>query len=174
MNITENFPGEFAFGSGHINPLKAINPVLEYEASKKDYTKLLCMLFDETKVRLISGDNSTCSVGSDTGSPKDHNYPSMVAIVAPMTPFTVRSHRRAKNVDHANSTYPAKIWSNSQVDIKVMPEVHAFKSLNEKKTFEVTIIGRGIPDGSHVSASLLWSDGTHSVRSPILVQSTAA
>ncbi|KAK9912856.1 hypothetical protein M0R45_036691 [Rubus argutus] len=174
MNDTENSPGEFAFGSGHINPLKAINPGLVYEATKEDYIKLLCLLFDEIKVRLISGDKSTCAIGSDSGSPKDHNYPSMVAIVGPMTPFTVKIHRRVINVGLANSTYQAKILSNSQVDIKVMPQVLAFKSLNEEKTFDVSIIGSGIPDGSHVSASLLWYDGTHSVRSPILVRSIAA
>lgn len=52
-------------GYGHINPVKAINPGLAYEASKEDYIRLLCTVYDQGKVRLVAGDNSTCHSGSD-------------------------------------------------------------------------------------------------------------
>ncbi|KAM5583483.1 subtilisin-like protease SBT4.6 [Rosa sericea] len=161
--------GEFAYGSGHINPLKAIDPGLVYDASKEDYIKLLCISYDESRVRLVSGDNSTCPSGPDKGSPKDHNYPSMGAKVTAMQPFTVTFNRRVKNVGIANSTYVAKISPNSKLEIKVVPEVLSFKSLNEEKTFNVTVSGSNLPFESRASASLVWSDGTHSVRSPIVV-----
>ncbi|KAK9940638.1 hypothetical protein M0R45_017288 [Rubus argutus] len=161
--------GEFAYGSGHINPVKAIDPGLVYDASKEDYVELLCMNYDESRVRLVSGDNSTCPTGSGKGSPKDHNYPSMGAKVTAMQPFTVTFNRRVKNVGLANSTYVAKLSPNSKLDIKVVPEVLSFKSLNEEKTFNVTVAGSGLPFESRASASLVWSDGTRSVRSPIVV-----
>lgn len=161
--------GEFAYGSGHINPVKAIDPGLVYDASKEDYLQLLCMNYDESRVRLVSGENSTCPTGSGKGSPKDHNYPSMGAKVTAMQPFTVTFNRRVKNVGLANSTYVAKLSPNSKLDIKVVPEVLSFKSLNEEKTFNVTVAGSGLPFESRASASLVWSDGTHSVRSPIVV-----
>ena len=101
--------GEFAYGSGHINPLKAIDPGLVYDASKEDYIKLLCISYDESRVRLVSGGNSTCPTGPDKGSLKDHNYPSMGAKVTAMQPFTVTFNRRVKTVGIANSTYVAKI-----------------------------------------------------------------
>ncbi|RXI04304.1 hypothetical protein DVH24_038578 [Malus domestica] len=171
MNHTNNniSTGAFAYGSGHINPVNAINPGLVYEASEEDYINLLCTIYDEGKVRQISGDkNSTCPTGSAKGSAKDHNYPSMGAKVEPTNPFSVNFHRRVKNVGLANSTYKAKIFLNSKVDIEVMPEVLSFKSLNEEKDFDVTVVGRGLPDQSQVSGSLVWSDGVHSVRSPIV------
>ncbi|KAL6275760.1 hypothetical protein ACE6H2_019361 [Prunus campanulata] len=161
--------GEFAYGSGHINPVKAIDPGLVYEASKEDYVKLLCMKYEESMVRLISGDNSSCPTGSEKGSPVDLNYPSMGAKVAAVEPFTVKFHRTVKNVGLANSTYKAIMSPNAKVDIKVVPEVISFTSLNEEKTFDVTVAGSGLPYESRVSASLAWSDGTHSVRSPIVV-----
>ncbi|KAK9912826.1 hypothetical protein M0R45_036666 [Rubus argutus] len=172
MNDTGNSPGEYAHGSGHINPLKAIDPGLVYEASKEDYIKFLCMVFDEAGVRLISGQNRTCSTGSEKESPRDHNYPSLAGVVTPMKPFSISFHRRVKNVGLSNSTYKANILPNSGVDIRVVPELLSFKSLNEEKTFDVTIAGKPLQDGSHVSSSLVWSDGTHSVRSPILISTT--
>lgn len=161
--------GEFAYGSGHINPVKAIDPGLVYEVFKEDYVNLLCMKYEESMVRLISGDNSSCPTGSEKGSPVDLNYPSMGAKVAAVEPFTVKFHRTVKNVGLANSTYKAIMSPNAKVDIKVVPEVISFASLNEEKTFDVTVAGSGLPYELRVSASLVWSDGTHSVRSPIVV-----
>ncbi|XP_008245822.1 PREDICTED: subtilisin-like protease SBT4.4 [Prunus mume] len=176
MNDTSTSPGEFAYGSGHLNPVRAINPGLVYEASEEDYIKFLCMMLDEEKIRLISGDKVTCPTGSDKGSPKDLNYPSMAANVTSMKLFMINFHRRVKNVGLANSNYKALISSNSKVDIKVVPEVLSFKSLNEEKNFTVTVDGRDMPEGSHVSASLCWYDGSHNciVRSPIVISSVSA
>ncbi|ONI00109.1 hypothetical protein PRUPE_6G067800 [Prunus persica] len=53
MNGTSNnvSTGAFAYGSGHISPVNAINPGLVYEASEEDYIRLLCTIYDEGKVR---------------------------------------------------------------------------------------------------------------------------
>ncbi|XP_048425564.1 LOW QUALITY PROTEIN: subtilisin-like protease SBT4.4 [Pyrus x bretschneideri] len=169
MNDTDNdvSNGAFAYGSGHINPVNAINPGLVYDASEEDYIKLLCTIYDEGTVRKISGDNSTCPTAK--GFVKDHNYPSMGAQVEVLKPFSINFHRRVKNVGLANSTYKAKIFSDSKVDIKVVPEVLSFDCLNEEKDFDVTVVGSGVRDQSQVSGSLVWSDGIYSVRSPIVV-----
>lgn len=64
MNDTSNniSTGAFAYGSGHINPVKAVNAGLVYEACEEDYITLLCIMYNEGKVRLLSGDNSTCQI----------------------------------------------------------------------------------------------------------------
>ncbi|KAM1018355.1 hypothetical protein ACFX15_039244 [Malus domestica] len=96
----------------------------------------------------------------------------MGAKVIPMKSFMVTFPRTVKNVSPATSTYKAKILPGPKVDIKVVPEVLSFKSLNEEKNFNLTIVGTGLPDGSHISAELIWSDETHSIRSPILISSS--
>ncbi|KAM6597230.1 hypothetical protein CsatA_007754 [Cannabis sativa] len=170
MHNTRNPFGEFGYGSGHVNPVQAINPGLVYEALKDDYIKFLCNIgFDENKVRLISGDNSSCTNGSEKGSPKDLNYPSMIARVPVNKPFKIKFQRRVKNVGEANSIYKAKISSTSLIGIKVVPEILSFKSLNEEKSFSVIVEGGGLTNKSMVSASLVWSDNTHTVRSPIVL-----
>ncbi|KAM1018337.1 hypothetical protein ACFX15_039230 [Malus domestica] len=114
LNDTENSPGEFAHGSEHINPIKAINPGLVHEASKDDYIKLLCSILDEARVKLISGNNITCPTGSEkglskdlnypcpTGSEKglskDLNYPSLAGIVSPGASFSIKINRTVRNL----------------------------------------------------------------------------
>ncbi|CAK7331400.1 unnamed protein product [Dovyalis caffra] len=171
MNVTKRSEGEFAFGSGHAYPVKAINPGLVYEAQKSDYIQLLCSLgYTEDQLRQISGDNSSCSNATNNKTlPRDLNYPSMSAKVAVQESFTIKFHRAVTNVGIANSQYKAEIFSDSSLKIKVVPEVLSFKSLNEKKSFDVTVVGGNLKAGTTFSASLVWSDGSHKVRSPIVV-----
>ncbi|WP_370694550.1 hypothetical protein, partial [Klebsiella pneumoniae] len=68
-----------------------------------------------------------------------------------------------------NSTYNAKVISSRKLNVTVQPSSLVFRSLNESKSFDVTVIGSGIELRTFESASLVWSDGTHSVRSPIVV-----
>ncbi|KAF4378598.1 hypothetical protein G4B88_023138 [Cannabis sativa] len=176
MNNTKNSNKEYDYGSGHINPTQAIHPGLVYETLEGDYIKFLCSLigYDEKKVRLISGDNSTtCPKIPERKSGKDLNYPSMTATVAINKPIQVSFHRRVKNVGIANSTYKAQIFSRSLTNIKVVPEVLSFKSLNEELSFDVIVNGGSLTKKiPMVSASLVWSDGTHSVRSPIVLHNS--
>ena len=137
MNASTSSGAEFAYGSGHINPLKAVDPGLVYEAHKEDYINFLCSIigYTEEKVRLISGDNSTCPKGVKKGLTKDLNYPSMTAAVAAGESFRVRFQRTVTNFGIANSTYKAKVFTSSKLRIKVVPEVLTFTVLNEKKSF---------------------------------------
>ncbi|KAK0600699.1 hypothetical protein LWI29_017598 [Acer saccharum] len=168
MDPSTNSNGEFAYGSGHINPLKAINPGLVYETLKPDYIKMLCSRGLSDKVlRRISGDNSTCPKGLEKESPKDLNYPSMSAEVKQDTPFKITFNRTVTNVGFPNSVYKANVSQLQNVSITVEPAVLSFESLNEKKSFMITVSGSaGKP---FLSSSLVWSDGKHSVRSPIVV-----
>ncbi|WRX35380.1 Peptidase S8/S53 domain - like 10 [Theobroma cacao] len=172
MDQSTNPDGELAYGSGHVNPVKATDPGLVYEVVKGDYIKFLCSIgYDSEKLRRISGDNSTCSKTSENILPRDLNYPSLTAQILPDKSFTVGFHRTVTNVGIASSTYKAKVSSNSKLEVKVDPEVLSFKALMEKKSFNVTVTGDALSLFSMVSASLEWSDGTHSVKSPIVIHS---
>ncbi|KAK6271906.1 hypothetical protein POUND7_008989 [Theobroma cacao] len=170
MDRSNNPDREFGYGSGHLNPVEAINPGLVYEAVKGDYIRLLCSIgYDEGKVRQITGDNSSCPDTSKKMLPRDLNYPSLTAKVPVGKSFTVVFHRRVTNVGVARSTYKVKVSSNTKLKVKVIPEVLSFKSLKEKKSYNVTVTGEALGGTSMLSTSLVWSDGTHSVRSPIVV-----
>ncbi|KAJ4972075.1 hypothetical protein NE237_005174 [Protea cynaroides] len=172
MNATRNPDAEFAYGAGHIDPVKAVHPGLVYVALKDDYIKFLCNIgWDAKRISIISGDNSTCSEGSK-GSSIDLNYPSMAVHLQPNTAFVINFPRRATNVGSANATYKASFISDSKINISVKPRVLSFTSLHQEKSFVVTVSGSGVPQDSMASASLVWSDGTHSVRSPIVVYSS--
>jgi hypothetical protein len=152
--------GEFAFGAGHINPVKAIDPGLVYETSKEDYIKMLCSM----QVSFFG----TCPSESK-GSPKDLNYPSMQVLVETGKSFAVEFPRTVTNVGIANSTFVSKVITGSQINVSVEPSILSFKSLEEKKSFVVTVSGKALPARKRVSASLVWSDRTHNVRSTIVV-----
>ncbi|XP_022753600.1 subtilisin-like protease SBT4.3 [Durio zibethinus] len=170
MDPSNNPDGEFAYGSGHVNPVKAINPGLVYDTVKGDNIRFLCSIgYGEGTIRQISGDNSSCPENSENLLPRDFNYPSLTAAVPAGDSFTVNFHRTVTNVGVARSTYNVELSSNSKLDVKVTPEVLSFKSLKEKKSYNVTVTGQALGNSSMLSTSLVWSDGTHSVRSPIVI-----
>ncbi|XWS28906.1 hypothetical protein CRYUN_Cryun25bG0112100 [Craigia yunnanensis] len=170
MDPSNNPDGEFAYGSGHVNPVKAINPGLVYDIVKGDNIRFLCSIgYGEGTIRQISGDNSSCPENSENLLPRDFNYPSLTAAVPIGDSFTVNFHRTVTNVGVAKSTYNVEVPANSKLKVKVIPEVLSFKSLKEKKSYNVTVIGEALSNSSMVSTSLVWSDGTHSIRSPIVI-----
>ncbi|XP_010262905.2 PREDICTED: subtilisin-like protease SBT4.3 [Nelumbo nucifera] len=173
MSAVKNEDTVFAYGSGHIDPVKAKNPGLVYDAHKENYIEMLCnMGYDSRKVRLISGDNSSCPKAR-TGEAKDLNYPSMGRYVPDLKPFKTNFTRTVTNVGFPNSTYKAKVTSSGpEMKISVEPSVLSFKALNEKKSFVVTVsVGELSLKHPAVFGSLVWSDGIHRVRSPIAIYS---
>ncbi|KEH33701.1 subtilisin-like serine endopeptidase family protein [Medicago truncatula] len=139
----DDLAGEFAYGSGNINPQQAIHPGLVYDITKQDYVQMLCDY--------------------------DINYPAMVIPVHKH--FNVKIHRTVTNVGFLNSTYKTTlIHHNSKIKISVEPKLLSFKSLHEKKSFVVTVIGEAKSNHTVFSSSLIWSDGTYNVKSPIIVQ----
>ncbi|KAK4278885.1 hypothetical protein QN277_016665 [Acacia crassicarpa] len=176
MNMTPNdvdHVGEFSYGSGHVNPVQAVDPGLIYDLSKEDYIQMFCNLgYDLTTIRQISGAKSvTCHGSPDRSLVKNTNYPSMGITVKANQPFNVMINRTVTNVGSANSNYKVSVLlpNSKLMSIKVEPQTLSFKSLNEKRSFVVTIVGGNLPKAKVLTSSLVWSDGTHNVRSPILV-----
>ncbi|GKV32981.1 hypothetical protein SLEP1_g41540 [Rubroshorea leprosula] len=103
------------------------------------------------------------------------NYPSLAARVPVSKPFKLEFHRTVTNVGSANSTYKVQLSQNSKhsLNVTVVPEVLSFKSINEKKSFSVTVTGEGFEKFDHVATDLVWSDGSHIVRSPVVIHSYA-
>ncbi|XP_013743782.2 subtilisin-like protease SBT4.8 [Brassica napus] len=161
---------EFAYGAGHVDPIAALNPGLVYELDKADHITFLCGLnYTSKTLKLITGEAVTC-----TGNtlPRNLNYPSMSAKLSKTnSSFTISFNRTVTNVGTPTSTYKSQIVLNqgTKLSVKVSPDVLFMKSVNEKQSFTVTVSGDNIDPNLPSSASLIWSDGTHNVRSPIVV-----
>ncbi|KAK7300779.1 hypothetical protein RJT34_11629 [Clitoria ternatea] len=168
MRAVLNAEAEFAYGAGQLNPIKALHPGLVYDANENDYVNFLCgQGYDTTKLRIITGDSSTCTQGN-IGLVWDLNLPSFAFSTTLSTQFKVAFHRTVTNVGSATSKYVARIDTYpSTLKIQVVPNALAFTSLGQMLHFTVEIEGSITSD--IVSSSLVWSDGTYQVRSPIVV-----
>ncbi|XP_020871523.1 subtilisin-like protease SBT4.9 [Arabidopsis lyrata subsp. lyrata] len=161
---------EFSYGAGHVDPIAALNPGLVYELDKADHIAFLCGLnYSSKTLQLIAGEAITCTGKS---LPRNLNYPSMSAKLSESnSSFTVTFNRTVTNLGTPNSTYKSKIVINhgSKLKVKVSPSVLSMKSVKEKQSFIVTVSGSNLNTNLPSSANLIWSDGKHNVRSPIVV-----
>ncbi|KAK7355304.1 hypothetical protein VNO80_14558 [Phaseolus coccineus] len=168
MSALLNPEAEFAYGAGQINPMKALNPGLVYDANETDYVNFLCgQGYDIKKLRTITNDHSSCTQPKN-GMVWDLNLPSFALSMNTAIPFSRTFHRTVTNVGANTSTYKARIIvPPSLLKFKVEPDVISFSSVGEKKSF--TLVIEGILNAEIVSSSLIWDDGTFQVRSPIVV-----
>ncbi|KAI4326063.1 hypothetical protein MLD38_031415 [Melastoma candidum] len=166
--LHQNGSKEFSYGSGHVDPTKALAPGLVYEITNDDYVKLLCTL--GINAAAITRKNVSCSKLPKLNA-RDVNYPSVVLAVNASQPFSFNVTRTVLNVGPSHSTYNASIVAHPGVKVAVFPRTLHFMSSGEKKKFSVTVSGVAPRQGEVLSSSLIWSDGGHVVRSPIVAYS---
>ncbi|KAK9050275.1 hypothetical protein SSX86_030755 [Deinandra increscens subsp. villosa] len=156
---------EFAYGSGHINPINAINPGLVYETAFEEYMMIWCNLSRTLGDMIPTG--ASCPMKL---TPKEVNYPSMAAQVQVKRVFKVTFPRTVTNVGQANSTYVASIEGKpSKLHFGVKPKTLQFTTLNQKMNFVLTVRGEKMNPLTIQRVSLLWTDGVHRVRSPVVI-----
>uniref|UniRef100_A0A7N0TGR3 Uncharacterized protein n=1 Tax=Kalanchoe fedtschenkoi TaxID=63787 RepID=A0A7N0TGR3_KALFE len=161
---------EFSYGSGQINPARAANPGLIYDLSHTDYVNYICAVYrNTTTLESLLGKNPTCP--DQTLLLTTFNYPSLTFPINLNVTKTINVtfNRIVTNVGLPNSTYTAKVVSDPHLKIEVAPDTLSFKSLNETQAFTVKVTGEYPAKEAILSSSLVWSDRTHSVRSPIVV-----
>ncbi|KAJ0491094.1 putative cucumisin [Helianthus annuus] len=126
---------EFAYGSGHIDPLKATTPGLVYETSFQEYLKIWCNISRSTPGSVIPT-SSSCPTKSTA---KDINYPSMAVQVKVGASFAVAFPRTVTNVGRANSKYVAHIEGEpSKLHASVEPDTLQFTTIKHKNFFALT------------------------------------
>ncbi|KAA3481901.1 cucumisin-like [Gossypium australe] len=167
MSSENNLEAKFAYCAGHINPAQAAQPGLVYDAGEIDYVKFLCgQGYTPKQLKLIiTESNFTCSEETN-GTVWDLNYPSFTLSTSPGNSITRVFCRTVMNVGSPVSTYKAVVNAPPGLIIQVQPSVLSFRSLGPKLTFVVTV-GAEIGN-SMISGSLIWDDGVHQVRSPIV------
>lgn len=170
MDGKKNEDAEFAYGSGHINPLAAINPGPVYDASDKDYVEFLCKQgYNTTTLRLVTGDSSTRD-GISPGKAWDLNYPCFALSVPDGQPITGTFQRTVTNVGPPNSTYFLNVNMpySFKITVSVEPHILSFSSVGEKKSFTVKVSGPAIAQQPIISGYIAWK-GPVTVRSPLVI-----
>ncbi|RVW99926.1 Subtilisin-like protease SBT1.9 [Vitis vinifera] len=158
-----------AMGAGQIDPNRALDPGLIYDATPQDYVNLLCsMNFTTKQILTITRSNTyTCSNPSP-----DLNYPSFIALYNnKSTAFVQKFQRTVTNVGDGASSYKAIVTAPKGSKVMVSPATLAFENKYEKLSYTLTIEYKSEKDGKVSFGSLTWieDDGKHTVRSPIVV-----
>ena len=157
-------PGDpFDFGGGHIQPNPANDPGLVYDADLEDYLRFLCGAGE------LPPTSSLC-VALGAIDPSDLNLATIgIGQLAGSQVVT----REVTNVDDATATYTPIVEPPPGVTADVDPPTLV---LDPDETASYTVTFTTTPAAlldEWAFGSLSWSDGTHTVRSPIAVRPVA-
>ncbi|KAL0009707.1 hypothetical protein SO802_004815 [Lithocarpus litseifolius] len=173
---TGNVSSVLDYGAGHVHPEKAMDPGLVYDISSYDYVDFLCNLNYTTKnIQVVTRKNADCSGAKKAGHAGNLNYPSLSAVFQQYGKHKMSTHfiRTVTNVGEPNSVYQVTIKPPSGMMVTVQPEKLAFRRVGQKLSFLVRVQAREIklsPGSSTMKGgSIVWSDGKHTVTSPLLV-----
>ncbi|XP_021283640.1 subtilisin-like protease SBT1.7 [Herrania umbratica] len=165
----------FDYGAGHADPVAALDPGLVYDASVDDYLGFLCALnYTPEQIKSTTHRDFTCHTSSKY-TLGDFNYPSFAVPLETAlgreggagVSSTIKYTRTLTNVG-APATYKVSLYSQTQaVKISVEPATLSFSAQYEKKSYTVTFTATSKPSGTTSFAHLEWSDGKHTVGSPI-------
>ena len=154
------------FGAGHVDPNKAIDPGLVYNAELFDYLGATC----DTVSPLVSPDDcDTLESLGFSNDPANLNLPS-IAIGKLAGMKTIR--RTVTNIGR-RATYTVSFSAPPGFRVQVKPRTLSLAK-GESGTYEVTVTNVSAPLGEFRFGRLKWKDDYgHVVRSPIAVSAVA-
>ncbi|KAH6781089.1 hypothetical protein C2S52_012326 [Perilla frutescens var. hirtella] len=161
-------------GSGHVDPNRALDPGLVYDASVQDMVNLVCsMNFTRNQTRTIIRSSYNCSNPNS-----DLNYPSFVALIRAAEigrTLTQRFERVVTNVGQGAATYKVLLEMPVNTTVRVRPQTLVFGKKYEKLRYSLTIRYEGDIEIQHRPGAVIWVDetGKYRVRSPIMVSAAA-
>lgn len=156
--------GPRGIGAGQVDPNRALDPGLIYDATPQDFVNLVCsMNFTLEQTKAIIRSSYNCSDPSS-----DLNYPSFKALYTEEErekTVTRRFQRTVMNVGDGAATYKVKLETPNGIKIRVSPRILAFRKKYEKLSYSLTIRYRGV--SGYGSITWVEENGNHTVRSPI-------
>jgi hypothetical protein len=148
----------FRQGAGFVNPPKAIDPGFVFNHGFNDWLAFLCG----------TGQLTAAYCPSIAIDPSDLNVAS-IAIGALAGSQTVK--RTVTNVSGSSSTYNVAVVS-AGLSVAVTPASFTLAA-NGKQDLEITIGRTTAALNAYTGAQITWSDGTHSVRIPVVARPVA-
>jgi hypothetical protein len=153
----------FRQGAGHVKPNAAADPGLVFDSEFNDWLAFLCGTTTGVRPDVCAG---LAGAGYSL-VPSDLNTPS-IAIGALAGAQTVT--RRVTNVTHRNATYTAAIAGLPGFTTAVTPPSLTIAP-GRTKSFTVTITRTTAALNTYFGGQLTFTDGSHSVRIPIVARS---
>lgn len=158
-----------AMGAGQVDPNRALDPGLIYDATPQDYVNLLCsMNFTKKQIQTITRSSYTCSSPS-----ADLNYPSFISLYTNMTTYGIEQlyRRTVTNVGSDTATYKVQVDAPTGSVVTAYPTTLTFGKKYEKQSYTLTINYKANTTGAITFGSITWveENGGHVVRSPIVV-----
>jgi subtilisin family serine protease len=156
----------FDFGSGHIDPNKAVDPGLIYDVSDDEYDAFAC------GIESPAVDPARCDALAANGlsfEPADLNQPS-IALSRLTNTRTIR--RRVTNIGDEQESYQAELSPPLGINVSVSPSALTVGP-GQSETFDVTFTYESGPLDLWRFGSLTWVSTDHSVRSVLAVRPTS-
>ncbi|HSL43327.1 MAG TPA: S8 family serine peptidase [Anaerolineales bacterium] len=153
----------FDMGGGHITSNSAVDPGLVYDVGFLDYLAFLC----EAGPEAFANPASTCALLESLGFSTDPSDLNLASIGIAELAGSQTVVRRVTNVGPA-ATYTVSVDAPPGIDVDVSPSSLTLAA-GESADYEVTFTTDGAPFDEWTFGSLTWSDGSHSVRSPIAI-----
>jgi subtilisin family serine protease len=163
----------FVRGAGHVDPDRAVDPGLVYDAGADEYLSFLCAIgYTAEQIAVFrTKDDPAVDCSKRKASVGDHNYPAF-SVVLNSTRDAVTQRRIVRNVgSSARATYWASVTSPAGVRVTVNPRKLRFSATQKTQAYEITFTSRrmwSVPD-KYTFGSIVWSDGEHKVTSPIAI-----
>ena len=152
-------------GSGHVDPNRAIDPGLVYDADYRDYAAYLC---GRHKPPFSSAECAALQAAGYSFAATDVNLPS-IAVAELISGDTVR--RRVTNLGPP-ATWTAEIDEPLSVSVTVNPEQLVIGT-GETKEFTVSFVDHDAPLDIWNFGRLIWRDGERTVSTSLGVKSVA-
>ncbi|KAK6936201.1 Peptidase S8 propeptide/proteinase inhibitor I9 [Dillenia turbinata] len=153
----------FDYGAGHININASLNPGLIYDFDANDVIDFLCSN-GATPAQLNNLTGQLMSCKPSTTPSYNFNYPS-IGVSNMKRNLTV--YRTVTYYGVGPTVYHLQINPPEGVGVMVTPQKLVFIKSGEKATYKIDFMPSKTSGGSFVFGSLTWSNGVHSVRSPI-------
>ncbi|KAK0580953.1 hypothetical protein LWI29_008026 [Acer saccharum] len=167
---SSNSAGPFAYGSGHVDPERAVDPGLIYDITEEDYLKYLCSLnYTSSEIALFTDGTFTCPKNAAIQA-GDLNYPSFAFnFKGGVQNGSLEYKRTVTNVGIPTSCYAVQLEVPKGVSVIVKPKILSFNKLGQKLSYKVTVVGKSKTSSDSTFGSVTWVSGKFRVRSPIAV-----
>jgi subtilisin family serine protease len=156
----------FRQGAGHVVPNSAADPGLVYDSNINDWLAMLCG-------KTTGVNPAVCAQLVSAGYSLDASDTNVASIAIGDLAGVQTIKRRVTNVGRGTATYNASVTGVSGFNVEVIPSA-LILGPGETKSFKVTFTRTAAAAlNTYVGGQLRWSDGVHTVRSPIVVRPVA-